>query len=229
MLYSEIVAVCSQIHAKHINTLCGQNVESVNFKPGGTHSDHWTLYKGKGASDHCTPDRITHPTAVVYRLHLPSKLAAYKRRQRVVTNFDTRTEANITENFSLNLHQLNPQSIKWLYWGPKTPSASLKNSAPQMLPAVSVQLSQVYETLSYPQSGEIRWLVSVTDSYFNPLNYMVTACTTWFNINCLLTACHSQTRGFIPLKHINPLKTKRRLLYLKTQFVPHSKHFSSRL
>ena len=31
-------------------------------------------------------------------------------------------------------------------------------------------------------------------------------------------------------KHeINPLKTKRRLLYLKTQFVQRSKHFSSRL
>jgi len=29
--------------------------------------------------------------------------------------------------------------------------------------------------------------------------------------------------------HINPLKTKRRLPYLKTQFVPHSKHFSSQL
>ena len=28
---------------------------------------------------------------------------------------------------------------------------------------------------------------------------------------------------------INPLKTKRRPLYLKTQFVPRSKHFSSRL
>ena len=27
MLYSEIIAVCSQIHTKHINTLCGQNVE----------------------------------------------------------------------------------------------------------------------------------------------------------------------------------------------------------
>ena len=27
----------------------------------------------------------------------------------------------------------------------------------------------------------------------------------------------------------NPLKTKRRLLYLKTQFVPRSKHFSSQL
>ena len=30
-------------------------------------------------------------------------------------------------------------------------------------------------------------------------------------------------------RNINPLNTKRRLLYLKTQFVPRSKHFSSRL
>jgi hypothetical protein len=27
MLYSEIIAVCSQIHTKHTNTLCGQNAE----------------------------------------------------------------------------------------------------------------------------------------------------------------------------------------------------------
>ena len=29
MLYGEIIAVCSQIHTKHINTLCGQNVDFV--------------------------------------------------------------------------------------------------------------------------------------------------------------------------------------------------------
>ena len=27
MPYMEIIAVCSQIHTKYINTLCGQNVE----------------------------------------------------------------------------------------------------------------------------------------------------------------------------------------------------------
>jgi len=32
MLYKEIIAVCSQIHTKHINTLCGQNVELLNVK-----------------------------------------------------------------------------------------------------------------------------------------------------------------------------------------------------
>ena len=36
MLYREIIAVCSQIHTKHINTLCGQNVELLNVKPDGT-------------------------------------------------------------------------------------------------------------------------------------------------------------------------------------------------
>ena len=32
MLYREIMAVCSQIHTKHTNTLCGQNVEFVSVK-----------------------------------------------------------------------------------------------------------------------------------------------------------------------------------------------------
>ena len=45
MLYREIIAVCSQIHTKHTNTLCGQNVEYFSFKPGGTYSDHWGLQK----------------------------------------------------------------------------------------------------------------------------------------------------------------------------------------
>ena len=41
MLYREIIAYCSQIHTKHINTLCGQKVELGNVKlavgvfPGG--------------------------------------------------------------------------------------------------------------------------------------------------------------------------------------------------
>ena len=38
MLYREIIAVCSEIHTKHIITLCGLNVELLNVKPGGTYS-----------------------------------------------------------------------------------------------------------------------------------------------------------------------------------------------
>jgi len=33
MLYREIIAVCSQIHKKHINTLSGQNIELLNIRP----------------------------------------------------------------------------------------------------------------------------------------------------------------------------------------------------
>jgi len=32
MLYREIMAVCSEIHTKHINILCGQNAELLNVK-----------------------------------------------------------------------------------------------------------------------------------------------------------------------------------------------------
>jgi hypothetical protein len=50
MLYMEIIAVCSEIHTKHINTLCGQNVELVDVKPGGTYTNHWALKKIIAAS-----------------------------------------------------------------------------------------------------------------------------------------------------------------------------------
>jgi len=43
MLYREIIAVCSQIHTKHMNTLCGQNVGFVKVKPSGSYSNHRAL------------------------------------------------------------------------------------------------------------------------------------------------------------------------------------------
>jgi hypothetical protein len=46
MLYREIAAVCSEIHTKHINTLCEQNVEFLNVKPGGTYSNRWPSKAG---------------------------------------------------------------------------------------------------------------------------------------------------------------------------------------
>ena len=59
MLYREIMAVCSEIHTKHINTVCGQNVELLDVKMVvhivttvwyiqcqlcGTYSDHWPVH-----------------------------------------------------------------------------------------------------------------------------------------------------------------------------------------
>jgi len=32
MLYRETIAVCSEIHTKHTNTLCGQNIELLDVK-----------------------------------------------------------------------------------------------------------------------------------------------------------------------------------------------------
>jgi hypothetical protein len=62
MLYREIIAVCSEIHTKHINTLCGLNVELLNVKlavhivtTGGTYSDHCAVHivtTGGTYSDH---------------------------------------------------------------------------------------------------------------------------------------------------------------------------------
>jgi hypothetical protein len=43
MLYREIIAVCSEIHKKHISTLCGQKVELLSVKRGGTYSKHCAL------------------------------------------------------------------------------------------------------------------------------------------------------------------------------------------
>jgi hypothetical protein len=45
MLHREIVVVYSKNHTKHINALCGQNVEILNAKYGGTYSDQ-AGYKG---------------------------------------------------------------------------------------------------------------------------------------------------------------------------------------
>jgi hypothetical protein len=53
MLYREIIAVCSEIHTKHVNTLCGQNVEFVNVKPGGLYTNIQCLPRSKH-----TPSRL---------------------------------------------------------------------------------------------------------------------------------------------------------------------------
>ena len=49
MFYREIIAVCSQIHTQHINTLCGQNVElhiKIQSVPRSKHKTQ-NFYKEK--------------------------------------------------------------------------------------------------------------------------------------------------------------------------------------
>jgi hypothetical protein len=51
MLYREIIAVCSQIHTKHVYKLCGRKWNFLMLKllvhivtTGGTYSDHWAVH-----------------------------------------------------------------------------------------------------------------------------------------------------------------------------------------
>ena len=55
MLYREIIAVCSQIHTKHTNTLCGQKVEMLNVKLAVHNSVlHFKRLMSIGSSLNCT-------------------------------------------------------------------------------------------------------------------------------------------------------------------------------
>jgi hypothetical protein len=39
----ELVTVCSGIHTEHLNKLCEHDVECLNFKHGGSYSNHCAL------------------------------------------------------------------------------------------------------------------------------------------------------------------------------------------
>jgi hypothetical protein len=43
MLFKEIIAVNNENHKEPINTLWGQNTESVNVKVAGAYTYYWTL------------------------------------------------------------------------------------------------------------------------------------------------------------------------------------------
>ena len=43
MLCRELIAVCSEIHAQQINTLCGQNIVYLIVKPDCAYSNHCAL------------------------------------------------------------------------------------------------------------------------------------------------------------------------------------------
>jgi hypothetical protein len=69
MLHREIITVSSEIHTKHINTLCGQNVELLNVKPGGTYSNHRALkglMKQKYAAHTMSPKKSSWPHPRMY-------------------------------------------------------------------------------------------------------------------------------------------------------------------
>jgi len=43
ILYVGTAAICSEIHTKYVNTVCGQNVQFFIAKPSGSYSKDWAL------------------------------------------------------------------------------------------------------------------------------------------------------------------------------------------
>ena len=92
MLYSEITAVCSQIHTKHISTLCGQNVALLNVKPGGKYSDQWGL-KSSGMWKY------------IHFVHMHSAQCQFLLCELTVSNL---TASNLNAKIHHNKHKRQP-------------------------------------------------------------------------------------------------------------------------
>ena len=81
MLYREIIAVCSEIHTKHINTLCGQNVEfflTVKNIAVGTCRNDWVL---KDEAMFGAKQQLQEPTSLPTPVCLVSSSFPYSPRR----------------------------------------------------------------------------------------------------------------------------------------------------
>jgi hypothetical protein len=103
MLYSETVAACSEIHTKHINTLCGQNVELLKAKPGGTHSNECAQNNGNILLQYLTL------TASPWRLAMPH----YTWRSHWAKGGPRRKQGDVTVGFIL---RHNAEMVVKMLW-----------------------------------------------------------------------------------------------------------------
>jgi hypothetical protein len=63
VLYREIIAVWSEIHTKHINALCEQNIEFLNVKAGGAVTKLNSILWDRDV----TPKTKTHIFPVIFK------------------------------------------------------------------------------------------------------------------------------------------------------------------
>ena len=100
-----------------------------------------------------------------------------------------------------------------------------------------VYISYVQNILGTDTSFSLRGLVILQECSLSKLSCIIFSKFIRF---CSVVLCSVTQSSNCPIdftswnravwkKHINPSRTKRRLLYLKTQSVPRCKHFSSRL
>ena len=102
MLYREITAVCSEIHTKHINTLCGQNVELLNVKPGGTDGNHRALnFISVTSIYRHDPRKRAHDSNLIHTQAICVIWAKDKLRQRYRIYDDTSLSGHDAETLQL--------------------------------------------------------------------------------------------------------------------------------
>ena len=146
--------------------------------------------------------------------------------------------SEVTRNYSLLCVTL---WTSWTFWIlPESPKEIMWNTGMLMLKLILKKLCGLECGLVMGSSEWYKWIVG----FHKYREFLVTWCS-YFKKRCLVAhLIRSSVLGYkisdsplylrdtiiaIDGRCSNPLKTKCRLLYLKNQFVPHSKHFSSRL
>ena len=131
------------------------------------------------------------------------------------------TQNNLQETYPCTRRYSNPRSQK--VNGLRSIDCAATGVGMHACPRVCVCL-YVYVCVCVFNCWYILWRLQLTLPTLRRTNYMK------HRRSIAITVASSQKIPSIWWNpNIYPLNTKRRLLYLKTQFVPHSKHFSSRL
>ena len=86
MLHREIIAVCSQIHTKHTNTLCWQNVELLNVKLV-VHIVTAGLYRPETHPEHAIRCKIKVKCTLVQALRLCTGRTAHRGSRGIALPF----------------------------------------------------------------------------------------------------------------------------------------------
>ena len=98
MLYREIMAVCSEIHTKHINTLCGQNAYFNNDTPEGIWSNYWLGPNTRGSCSWnvtlCSPNWLFSSDCSIANVNKKRPLKCWGIKRHGFTRHKTSTFSN---------------------------------------------------------------------------------------------------------------------------------------
>jgi hypothetical protein len=108
MLYREVIAVCSEIYTKHINTLCGLNVRFLCLIPCGTYSGHCALGSWRTKAS-CLLCRRTQPPFIKKQLHVPS---VYCHHRSLNTIFQIKVLYNTTQHNTAQYKTTQPSTTQ---------------------------------------------------------------------------------------------------------------------